>query len=93
VSNARVRAFPELYGDASMLRDRTKVHLAVTESIAGQALALTTVLVDDALDTPNRVITADVAVADLPPGRYIMRARVMHDAVEVARLHRPFWIN
>ena len=28
----------------------------------------------------------------LPPGRYIARARVMHDAVEVARVRRPFRI-
>lgn len=93
VSGGRVRAFTELYGDASLLRDRAKVHLEVTDRIAGPTLALTTVLVNDTLDTPHRVITADLGVANLPPGRYLVRARVMHDTVEVTRLHRPFWID
>ncbi len=42
--------------------------------------------------TRRRGATAVVAVPHLPPGRYVARARVMHDAAEMARVRRPFRI-
>ena len=93
VSGGRLLAYTELHVDSSAVWRRTQVYVDVADDSTGPARAQATATMQGPEDTSHRVVVADVAVAHLPPGRYVARARVMHDSIEVARVHRPFWIT
>ena len=93
VSGDRLVVYMELYADSPAVWERTTVHIGVADSATSPARAQTTVTFDGSDDALRRVVLADVAVAELPPGRYVARARVVYDSGEVAQLHRPFWIT
>ena len=92
VSGGRLLAYTELRADSSTVWNRTEVHVDVAGHSMGPAQAEATATMEGPEETVHRVVVADVAVAHLPPGRYVARARVMHDSIEVARVLRPFWI-
>ena len=93
VSGGRLLAYTELLADSSAVWSRTQVHVDVADYSTGPARVQTTATMEGPEDTLHRIVVADVAVAHLPPGRYVARARVMHDSIEVARVLRPFWIT
>ena len=93
VTGDRLVVYTELYADSPAVWERTKVHISVADSETGLARTQTTVTFDGSEDVLRRVVMGDVAVDDLPPGRYVARARVEYDSAEVARLHRPFWVT
>ena len=93
VSGDRLVVYTELYADSPAVWEQTAVHISVADSATRPARAQTTVTFDGSDDALHRVVLADVAVAELPPGRYVARARVVYDSGEVAQLHRPFWIT
>ena len=93
VSGDRLVVYTELDADSPTVWERTKVHIGVADSATGPARTQTTVTFDRSEDALRSVVLADVAVSELPPGRYVARARVIYDSGEVARLHRPFWIT
>ncbi len=93
VTGDRLVVYTELYADSPAIWERTRVHLSIADSAAGPARTQTTVTFDRSEDVLRRVVMRDVAVDDLPPGRYVVRARVEYDSDEVARLHRPFWVT
>lgn len=93
VSSGRVIASMEVYAESSWAFDRTSVHVDVAGDESGPARAYATAALLGTDDTPWRSAAADVAVGHLPPGQYVARVRVLRDADEVARLHRPFRIT
>ena len=93
VSGDRLVVYTELYADAPAVWERTTVHIGVADTPKGPARTRTTVTFDRLEDARRSVVSADVPVGDLPPGRYVARARVVYDSGEVVRLHRPFWIT
>ena len=93
VSSGRVIASMEVYAESSWAFDRTSVHVDVAGDEAGPARAYATAALLGTDDTPWRSAAADVAVGHLPPGQYVARVRVLRDADEVARMHRPFRIT
>lgn len=92
VTAGRLVVYTELHADSAAVWDRTAVHIGVADSATGPARAQTTVTFDGSDDALHRVLLADIAVAGLPPGRYVARARVVYDSGEVALLYRPFRI-
>ena len=92
VSGGRLLAYTELYADSPQVWERTQVRLDVVDATGGPALARGAAAMQGADHALRRSVTGIAGVAHLPPGRYIARARVMHDAVEVARVRRPFRI-
>ncbi len=93
VSGDRLVVYTELYADSPAVWEQTTVHIGVADTAKGPARTRTTVTFDGLEDVRRSVASANVAVGDLPPGRYVARARVVYDSGEVARLHRPFWIT
>ena len=94
VSSGRLFAYTELYADSSALWEEVEVYVDVGDDATGPARAEeATMTMEETEDSRRRVVSADVAVAHLPPGRYVARARVMHDSIEVARIRRPFRIT
>ena len=93
VSSGRLLAFTELYADSSEVWQGVVVHLDVADDATGPPRAEGTTTIPGPGDPFRRAVLADLAVDHLPPGRYVVRARVMHDSIEVAQLHRPFRIT
>ena len=93
VSSGRLLAYTELYADSSAAWKRTEVHVEVADDATGPVRAQATAMMQGPEGTLHRVVSADVAVAHLPPGRYVARVSVIHDSTEVARVRRPFWIS
>ena len=93
VSGDRLAVYTELYVDSPTVWEQTTVHIGVADTAKGPARTRTTVTFDGLEDARRSVVSADVPVGDLPPGRYVARARVVYDSGEVVRLHRPFWIT
>ena len=94
VSSGRLLAFTELYADSAEVWQDVAVHLDVADDATGPARTEgTTTIPGPGLDPFRRAVLADLAVDHLPPGRYVVRARVMHDSIEVAHIHRPFRIT
>ena len=93
VSGDRLVVYTELYADAPAVWERTTVHIGVADTAKGPARTRTTVTFDGVEEARRSVVSANVPVGDLPPGRYVARARVVYDSGEVLRLHRPFWIT
>jgi VWFA-related protein len=93
VSGGRLWAYTELQAESSVVWEQTQVHVDVAEDSTGPARAQATATMQGPEDTLHRVVAADLAVDHLPPGRYIARARVMHESIEVAHMRRPFWIT
>jgi len=92
VAGGRLLAYTELYAESAQVWERTLVHLDVVDATEGPALARGAAAMQGADHALRRSVTGIAGVAHLPPGRYIARARVLHDAVEVARIRRPFQI-
>ena len=93
VSSGRVIASLEVYAESSWAFERTSVHVDVAGDETGPARAYATAALLGTDDTPWRSAAADLAVGHLPPGQYVARVRVLRDADEVARMHRPFRIT
>ena len=93
VTGDRLVVYTELYADSPAVWEHTTVHIGVADTAKASARTQTTVTFDGLEDALRRVVMGDVAVDDLPPGRYVARARVEYDSAEVARLHRPFWVT
>ena len=93
VAEGRLFAYTELQADSSAAWSRTQVHVDVADGSTDPARAQTTATMQGPEDVLHRVVVANVDVGHLPPGRYVARARVLHDSVEVAHMHRPFWIT
>ena len=93
VSSGRLLAFTELYADSSDVWQEVAVHLDVADDATGPARTERTTTIPGPGDPFRRAVLADLAVDHLPPGQYVVRARVMHDSIEVARIHRPFRIT
>ena len=92
VSGGRLLAYTELYADSPAAWERTEVRIDVVDDEAGPALARGAAAIQGTGDALRGSVTGVAGVAHLPPGRYVARARVMRDAVEVARVRRPFRI-
>ena len=93
VSSGRLLAYTELYAESPAVWERTQVRVEVVDDAQGPALARGAASIRSVDDAPlRRSVTAIASVAHLPPGRYVARVRVMHDALEVARAWRPFRI-
>ena len=92
VSDGRLAAYTELYADSPTVWEQTQVHIAIADHATGPVRAETTVTFHGGVEMSRRVLRYDVEVGELPPGRYVARALVVHDSGEVARLHRPFQI-
>ena len=93
VSSGRLLAFTELYADSPAFWEGTRVEVDVVDGAAGPVLAWGPAVLEGPDGIPRRSATAIVAVPHLPPGRYVARARVMHDAAEIAQVRRPFRIT
>ena len=93
VSGDRLVVYTELYADAPAVWERTTVHIGVADTAKGPARTRTTVTFDGVEEARRSVVSANVPVGDLPPGRYVARARVVYNSGEVVELHRPFWIT
>jgi len=93
VSSGRLLAYIELYAESPALWEQTTVQIDVAADVTGPALAQAMAIPQGPEDTRRRVASAGVEVTDLRPGRYVARAHVMRDAVEVALVSRPFWIT
>ena len=93
VSSGRLLAFTELYADSPAFWEGTRVEVDVMDGAAGQVLAWGPAVLEGPDGIPRRGATAIVAVPHLPPGRYVARARVMHDEAEIAQVRRPFRIT
>ena len=92
VSGDRLSAYTELYADSPTVWGQTQVHIAIADHATGPVRAETTVTFQGVAETSRRIFRYDVDVGDLQPGRYVARARIVHDSGEVARLHRSFQI-
>ena len=93
VSSGRLLVYTELYAESASVLERTEIYIEVANNESGPALASHTAAIGGPTNALRRFVTADVLVGHLPRGRYIVRARVMLDFTEVARLHRPFQIS
>ena len=93
VSSGRLLAYIELYAESPALWERTTVRIDVAADVTGPSLAQVMAIPRGPEDTRRRVASAGLEVTHLQPGRYVARAHVMHDAVKVARVSRPFWIT
>ena len=93
VTGDHLVVYTELSADAPAVWERTTVHIGVADTAKGPAGTRTTVTFDGLADVRRSVVSANVPVGDLPPGRYVARARVVYDSGEVVRLHRPFRIT
>ncbi|MCY4506656.1 MAG: VWA domain-containing protein [Acidobacteria bacterium] len=92
VTSGRLLAFTELYARSPLRWDGPRVEVDVVDDAGGPVLARGPAVLNGPDGTRRRSATAVVAVPHLPPGRYVARARVMHDATEMARVRRPFRI-
>ena len=92
VTSGRLLAFTELYARSPLRWEGTRVEVDVVDGAGGPVLARGPAALNGPDGTRRRSATAVVAVPHLPPGRYVARARVMHDATEMARVRRPFRI-
>ena len=92
VASGRLLAYTELYADAPAFWEGTRVEVDVLHGAAGHVLAREPAVLEGS-DGARRSATAVVAVSHLPPGRYVARARVLHDATEVTQGRRPFRIT
>ena len=93
VRGGRLLAYTELYADSPDAWRRTAVHLEVADAAEGPVRARGAVSIGGAESAGRRAVTGIVSVAHLPPGRYLARVRVVHDATEVARAQRPFRVT
>ena len=93
VSSGSLLAYTELYADSPAFWERTEVEVDVVHAATGQALARGATSLEGSDDASRRWVTGGVALHHLPPGRYVARARVMHDAAEVAQVRRPFRVT
>ena len=93
MAGGRLFAYTELQADSSAAWSRTEVRVDVAEGSTDPARAQTTATMQGPEDALHRVVVANVDVGHLPPGRYVARARVLHDSVQVAHMRRPFWIT
>ena len=93
VASGLLSVYTELYGDAVSSLEGARVVMEVATEESGPAQASVNAVLGDLTDSPIRVVRAKVPVDHLPPGRYVVRARVLHDSEEVARRHRPFQIT
>ncbi len=93
VTGDRLVVYTELYADSPAVWEHTTVHIGVADTAKGPARTRTTVTFDGVEEARRSVVSANVPVGDLPPGRYVARARVVYNSGEVVELHRPFWIT
>ena len=93
VSGGSLLAYTELYAESSALWEEVELHFDVVDDATGPARAEDTMTMQETADPRRRVFTGDVSVAHLPPGQYVARAHVIHDAIEVALVRRPFRIT
>ena len=93
VSSGRLLAFTELYADSPAFWEDIRVEVDVVDGAGGQVLARGPAVLEGPDGIPRRRATAILAAPHLPPGRYVARARVMHDAAEMAQVRRPFRIT
>ena len=93
VASGLLTVYTELYGEAASLLERARVVMEVATDPSGPAQATADAVLGEMTEIPLRVVRAEVPVDHLPPGRYVVRARVLRDSAEVARRHRPFLIT
>ena len=93
VSSGGLLAYTELYADSPAFWERTRVEVEVVDGATGQVLARGAPLLEGPDDAPRRTVTTVVALHHLPPGRYVARARVLHDAAQVGQVRRPFRVT
>ena len=96
VASGRLLAFTELYADSPASWEGARVEVDVVDGADGAdgpVLAWGPALLAGPDGGARRSATAVVSVPHLPPGRYVARALVMHDATEVAQVRRPFRIT
>ena len=93
VASGLLTVYTELYGEAASLLERARVVMEVATDPSGPAQATADAVLGGMAEIPLRVVRAEVPVDHLPPGRYVVRARVLRDFAEVARRHRPFLIT
>ncbi len=85
-------AYTELQATDSFDFDQTRVVVEVADDREGPTRASGVAVLRAQTGMPGRVVSAEVRIDHLPPGRYVARARVMDGVTEVSRLHRPFRI-
>lgn len=93
VVSGLLSVYTELYGEAASSLEEAHVVMEVASDALGAAQASVDAVLGRIAGTPLRVVRAEVPVDHLPPGRYVVRARVLSDSAEVARRHRPFQIT
>ena len=91
VSSGRLLAYTELYAGSPAFWEGARAEVDVLHGATGHVLAREPAALEGS-EGARRSATAVVAVTHLPPGRYVARARVLHDAAEVAQVRRPFRI-
>ena len=96
VSSGWLRVYTELYADSPSILEQARVEVDVVQVADGES-GYTRALGATALNGPNkasrRVVSTNLALVDLPPGRYVARAYVTRDSEAVAQLYRPFRIT
>ncbi len=86
-------AYTELQATDAFDFEQTRVVVEVADDPTGPTRASGVAVLDGPTDEPRRVVSAEVRVDHLLPGRYVARARVMDGDIELARLYRPFQIT
>ena len=93
VASGLLTVYTELYGESASSLERARVVMEVAADPAGPAQASADAVLDAPAESRLRVVRAQVQVDHLPPGQYVVRARVLRDSAEVARRYRPFQIT
>ena len=86
-------AYTELQATDAFDFGQTRVVVEVADDPTGPTRASGVAVLDGPTDEPRRVVSAEVRIDHLLPGRYVARARVMDGDIEVTRLYRPFRIT
>jgi VWFA-related protein len=90
VSGGQLVAFLEMYGDADRDLDAARVTIELAAAEDGPALVSAPAPLTAQRAPGRRVAAATLAVALVPPGRYVARARVEVDGRAIAATARPF---
>jgi hypothetical protein len=84
ISSGQLGVFVELYSSTREDLEWTTVDVEIAESADGPAVLAESAALDDGAESSRRVASAVLDVGDLPPGRYVVRARAALDGEVLA---------
>ncbi len=93
VSGDGLGAYLELYSTTASTFDAASVTFEIGDDADSVALASVTARLAPAAQPSWRTATAALATQALPPGRYVMRARIVRDGKPAGLLARPFVVE